>query len=325
MGGLIFTWQDEWFKRTWNTMDYDNPDRRPFWSNAQTNEQQFGLLSFDRHKIKVDGDPSEWEKPSLYEKETGPLKAMFVDHDERYLYLREDLDEKKEGSPVLLLDILPEQGNLSIEGKDNISFENGIDFLIDLNEEESRMKVDAYYDFYTYQYGHQLELLEPKPPVPTKNSGEFNPIRLALNKAYYIPDQDKTIPFSFYVTGKLKKGDGNPTSKEYDSLVDYSVSDSGVLELRIPWLLIQAKDPSQKEFIGNIYEDGITASKVIEELNIGVLYENSSGEIIDSFPEVAQNALGKLKAYTWENWNLPESEERLKQSYEIIQDLYYSY
>ncbi|MEA2120651.1 hypothetical protein, partial [Halovibrio sp. HP20-50] len=47
MGGLIFTWQDEWFKRTWNTMDFDNPNRRPYWSNAQTSEQQFGLLSFD--------------------------------------------------------------------------------------------------------------------------------------------------------------------------------------------------------------------------------------------------------------------------------------
>ena len=35
-------------------MDYDNPDRRPYWSNAQTGEQQFGLLSFDRHKVKVD-------------------------------------------------------------------------------------------------------------------------------------------------------------------------------------------------------------------------------------------------------------------------------
>ena len=46
-GGLVFSWHDEWFKRTWNTMDYDHPDRRPFWDNIQTNEQHFGLLSFD--------------------------------------------------------------------------------------------------------------------------------------------------------------------------------------------------------------------------------------------------------------------------------------
>ncbi len=45
-GAMIFTWQDEWFKELgiqW-TLIYH---RRPFWSNIQTNEQYFGLLTFD--------------------------------------------------------------------------------------------------------------------------------------------------------------------------------------------------------------------------------------------------------------------------------------
>lgn len=68
-GGMVFTWQDEWFKRTWNTMDFDNPDRRPFWSNAQTNEQQFGLLSFDPEShIKVDGEVEDWVGIAPYQK-----------------------------------------------------------------------------------------------------------------------------------------------------------------------------------------------------------------------------------------------------------------
>src|SRR5699024_8599816 len=44
---LIFSWQDEWFKRTWNTMHYVDLDNTPYWSDYQTNEQFFGLLTFD--------------------------------------------------------------------------------------------------------------------------------------------------------------------------------------------------------------------------------------------------------------------------------------
>jgi len=59
-GGLIFTWQDEWFKRSWNTMDYDVPERRPYWSNCQVSEQTYGLMSFEpgakRPVCLVDGD-----------------------------------------------------------------------------------------------------------------------------------------------------------------------------------------------------------------------------------------------------------------------------
>ncbi|VEF49512.1 glycosyl transferase family protein [Bacillus freudenreichii] len=324
LGGLIFTWQDEWFKRTWNTMDYDNPDRRPFWSNAQTNEEQFGLLSFDRHKIQVDGKVDEWEKEPLYQKDKGNMKALYVDHDERYLYIRLDYDQGRKGYPLFLLDVVPEQGNTFVEGKDNLQFTNGVDFIIDLNKKESRIKIDSYYDFYTYLYGHKLKLIETK-GSPAKNSGEFSMIKYALNKEYYLPDRDIIIPFSSYETGKLKEGNGNPASDEYDSLADYYVNDEGIIELRIPWLLIQSKDPSQKEFMGDIYKDGDAASAFIDQINIGALYFDEKGDIQDSFPSIEKLQLTELKGYTWENWNAPEFKERLKQSYSIVQDLFSKY
>jgi len=55
-------------------MEQDNPDRRPFWSNAQTNEQQFGLLSIDCNKIKIDGSRSDWEAEPPVQERNGQVE-----------------------------------------------------------------------------------------------------------------------------------------------------------------------------------------------------------------------------------------------------------
>jgi len=55
----------------------------------------------------------------------------------------------------------------------------------------------------------------------------------------------------------LREGNGNPESDKYDSLADFYINQDGHIELRIPWLLIQAKDPSQREMTGKLYKDGL--------------------------------------------------------------------
>ena len=88
-GSCVFTWQDEWFKRTWNTMHAVNLMRTPYWSDYQTNEQYFGLLSFDPGKEQsvcyVDGDISEWKEDDVvFAKEDLSLSLKY---DERFIYL----------------------------------------------------------------------------------------------------------------------------------------------------------------------------------------------------------------------------------------------
>lgn len=141
-----------------------------------------------------------------------------------------------------------------------------------------------------------------------------------------MPTENRTIPFQFYETGKLKEGNGDPSSENYDSLTDYHISEDGMIELRIPWLLLQAKDPSQKEFIGDVYKDGISASKVIDEISIGALYVSENGEVVESFPALEnEKELPEMKRYSWENWDLPQTKERLKTSYQIIKQLFSNY
>ncbi|WP_042478080.1 hypothetical protein [Bacillus ndiopicus] len=323
LGGLVFTWQDEWFKRTWNTMDYDDPNRRPFWSNAQTNEQQFGLLSFDRLKIKVDGNSEEWEGTSLYDSSTA---SMAVDYDERYLYIKLQGDVLKNGLPRILLDVVPEQGNRFATTVQDVAFANGVDFIVELNKKgDSRVVVDEYYDFYDYFYGHLLKMIPPHTATPIMNSGRFSPIHFVLNKELYLPQQKITTEFSYYETGKLMQGNANPESEDYNSLVDYAWTQDDVIELRLPWLLIQSKDPSQREFIGNIHRDGVEAAVKVDEIFIGAVFVDDEGRVVDSLPEVQQGELGPLSSYTWETWQMPKWDERLKQSYFILQKLFANY
>lgn len=317
LGGLVFTWQDEWFKRTWNTMDYDNSNRRPFWSNAQTNEQQFGLLAFDRHKVKVDGKDDWKSGTELFEGEGGALKSLAVDHDERYLYIKTAFnDNAKEwlGKDTLNLYFsIREDGGISFTPSPGKTAE--ADFRLAINSQESaRLLVAGDYDIFYYDYAIKQKLIAPSTKDITQ---EFHPIRLTLSEELTRPDTGEVIPFSSYETGILQYGIANPEMAQYDSLNDWFYSeDTGILEIRIPWMLLNAKDPSNKEFVGDLQKDGVAASMAIDGIGISAVLVDNENTIIDSTDS------GKQPFYTWENWTLPESEERLKQSYYILQDYF---
>ncbi|MBE4908936.1 hypothetical protein IMZ08_12780 [Bacillus luteolus] len=335
-GGIVFTWQDEWFKRTWNTMDYDNEDRRPYWSNAQTNEQQFGLLSFDptssfNNMLKVDGDPSDWSDNGIEPVITsnGKVTNVYVSSDERYLYLRLDLNEKlDEMKTYILFDTIQNQGQASIPGLANLKTE-GIDFVLELKgEEHSRLLVDSYYDTFYYHYGNAIPVNERTESVTVKNNGVFHPIRLALNKEVTIrteTGENKTLPFDYYETGKLAYGNGNPISGNYNSLTDASLNQSqNIVEIRLPWQLLNFKDPSLNEVMGDIWsEGGLENSEIIEKIKIGVVVDNGT---IETVPKANGSSFDPsiFYGYTLPVWEEPTYHERLKQSYYMMQDLYKS-
>ncbi|MFJ8264139.1 hypothetical protein ACIQ4I_19700 [Rummeliibacillus sp. NPDC094406] len=319
LGGLAFTWQDEWFKRTWNTMDYDDPNRRPYWSNAQTNEQQFGLLSFDRLKIKVDGKYDDWsEAKELYKGGEGELQSLMVDHDECYLYYKIKMNDLKQGYPVLLLDTLQGKGNTSIKQMPMVHTKNGLDFIVPIkSKNDAHVLVDRQYDLFAALYrGYRAGF----DYYSKGNTGLFSPVRYVLNDSFTIPTTKKVIPFSYYETGKLKEGNGNPASKDYNSLADFNINEKeNTIELRIPWLLLNFKDPSTKEIMGNISELNFSASEKVNGIQVGVAYVNKQGELLDSFPKAEKKTIPAFKQYSWDNWDLPTSTYRLKESYYILQ------
>ncbi len=88
-GCCVFSWQDEWSRRTPNTMYTVNLKRNPYWSDYQTNGQYFGLLTFDPGEetsiCYVDGDISEWKESDIVcSDDSGSLS---VKYDEKFIYI----------------------------------------------------------------------------------------------------------------------------------------------------------------------------------------------------------------------------------------------
>ncbi|MFJ8236156.1 hypothetical protein ACIQ34_10460 [Ureibacillus sp. NPDC094379] len=331
-GGLVFSWHDEWFKRTWNTMDYDNPDRRPFWDNIQTNEQHFGLLSFEpdteETQLQIDGNKSDWEarneEPIQTINDHQLIKNVYMSSDARGLYIRMDYDQKQwnedEVHLSVLLDTINNQGQSVIPDISEVQ-EEGIDFLVQLQgKDHSKVLIDSYYDTFYYDYGHILKMIPSLSYANKKNNGVYHPIQLTLNKKMSIDKVEGTIsvPFSSYETGKLHYGNGNPTAEDYNSLSDFYMKD-GIIELRLPWLLLNVKDPSRKEIIGDIWsKDGINSSETIDGISAKIIVSNSQKEVVQSVPQ----STGSWMNYSWDNWDEPLYHERLKKSYDIMQDAF---
>ena len=322
-GGMIFTWQDEWSKRSWNTMDYDIPERRAFWSNPQVSEQCYGILAFDPGKRKpashTDGDISEWNLVKHLTQKNG--LTLHVMSDVKYVYFMIQDDEGNTGKNKYTIAVsgLKDQGNLSFN-KENLKFQNpaGECIIID-GKDNSRILVDAYYDVFYRQYSllGYLGIIERNKLFERNNSGIFNPVNLVLRRALDFPLTRKHLAPSFYETGKLTHGNSNPEAEDYNSLADFFISPgSRSIELRIPWQLLNVADPSTKTVIGNLY----TSEKF--SLN-PVKIEGFTFELI----RINENGItsGGSGFYSWKPWETVQYHERLKKSYDIIRGEYAKY
>ena len=313
-GGLIFSWQDEWFKRTWNNELFDDDERGPYWANKQTCEQFFGILSFEPGKESVcliDGDASEWKEENVVlNNEYGTLS---IKSDEVYLYFmiktNKGFDFAK-NTILIPVDTISNQGNNKMNGS-SVSFSDYADFVLQINgKDNTRMLCDAYYDVFYYLYGSQYKMTPLNSEYEKKNSGIFNKMNMCLGYEMEIPSTKQKIPFESYETGKLVYGISNPDSKEYNSLADFCEKD-GVIELRIPWQLFNFTDPSNGKIMDDFYsQQGIT-STVFNGFKIGYAVLNTSN---------SPQSIKMEGSYNYTPWGTnPTYHERLKKSYYILQ------
>ena len=316
-GGCVFTWQDEWFKRTWNTMHAVDLTKTPYWSDYQTNEQYFGLLTFDPGEEEsvcyVDGDISEWTGDDIVEEDGD--SSVSLKYDEKFIYIlvkKDELDAENE-KIYLPIDTTPKSGSTYCEGED-VSFERAADFLIVLDgKEKSRVLVQERYEVLRamfYQETHQMDAyMDP----PHEDSPVFNRIDLMLQTATPLISGDLQANAETYETGILRYGNANPESEDFDSLADFMYAEDAV-EIRIPWQLLNFSNPSEMKIHDDYYENYGVEYIDIDELYIGAGFagdgERMKGRI-------------RMKPFELKGWGKDVTyHERLKESYYVMQDLW---
>lgn len=303
-GGLIFAWQDEWFKRTWNTMDYNDIERRSFWCDVQTCEQHFGLMEFVSIENKptpvIDGQRDEWAEEQLI-LDNGAGSKVYAKMDSTYLYLMVDsrgADYNIDGN-LIYFDVAPDYGGEIYQGK---PLSRAADYVLEINgKDESRIRVHEHSDIYHFLY----ETYDPYVTEIFKKSEDgFGPFYLMLDRQLWLPLTETLIPVQRIETGLLRFGTTNRERNDFDSLADFCYN-GDVFEVRIPWQLVGFRDPSRKVIHNNFFDTGALDGVPIDEIYIGLVT-----------PEGDQGSA----SFTWNNWEYAETEERLRDSYYIIQD-----
>lgn len=312
-GSIIFMWQDEWSKKTWNTLNSVNLQKIPYWSDYQTNEQSFGLLSFDPGTEKsvcyVDGDVSEWNGEDLVSGNDNLNISM--KYDEKFIYFKINKKDYKETDTLYIpIDTIQKTGSDYCSNYD-IKFENNADFVIVIDgKENSRVVVQERYEILRAMSSYEVYGVDAYVNPPSKMTSNFKRINLLLKTAKRSETEDNMVKPETYETGKLTYGNANPEAEDFNSLADFCINGDNI-EIKIPWQLLNFSNPSEMMIHDDYYENYGVEEIQIDKMYVGIGTNENKNERI-GMNEFALTGWGKNVTY----------HERLKESYYMIKEVW---
>jgi tetratricopeptide (TPR) repeat protein len=305
-GGLVFEWQDEWYRSNWMTAPFQIPDdRQNLWLNVLNPQENFGVWTYVPSKSSLfSPDSSSWRqvKP-LYEKTGGPpaaagndgadaartLRSLSVSSDEAFVYLRLNVDtlpRGRDGAPQLdrvnyLVGISTRPGYFGSRilpaFVPYVRAPEGVNFLLHVaGVDNTRLLVASNYNPYGFL---PVEGIVGRPYLglrrPWKTALEdwspFEEIQVGVNRTRFSRDGTQ-FPPQHYSRSQLRYGPLDPNSPQYDSLATWSADyPTNCLIFRIPWGLLFVTDPSSRQVYGGTLVNGQTVPVGTEGLSFFAL------------------------------------------------------
>ena len=346
-GGIIFAWIDEWFKKNWIVIDYERPrENTRQWHNAMDAEQNYGILGMyagiGSSTPRLGGMAARWRAlPLLTENAkaaAGQPNRIRVGSDESYVYVAVEfagLAGKpfpwKERSLLLALDSYRTglgQLRLSAGG---VQSEVGFEFAAAFRDTtDAELRILPGYSPYVGgeaivegdDYGQFAR--RPITTVPRRD-GRFDSMFVITNRARFARD-GRFIPATGYNRGRLR----------YGTAVQSSLSDwwwdaaAGMLQLRLPWGLINVSDPSTRTLLYERTAGDEIGTTTSDGMRFGVLLLDhpasaaTTATVIGALPTAAGGRWRRAQFpdWNWPAWTEPQYHARLKPVYDSLKALW---
>ncbi|MBI9037338.1 MAG: polysaccharide deacetylase family protein [Bacteroidales bacterium] len=308
-GAIYFEWIDEWFKHNWLVMDFEQPyDNRKLWHNMENPEQNFGIYAYESRNKTIDGKIDDWNNIKIKKNKT-QIKA---DADPAYFYLTTHIPnfDFDNNNIYIAIDTYDEE-----KGDHRLPFyekeiDKGIEFLMEFrSKDDAKILVDDQYSIFTDIYNDYIPVYASK---ENDNAKFIDQVLLANRKRESL--FGKNTDSVLHNRSKLHHGN---SSNSTTSNADWFWNDSSdVLELRLTWHLLNVSDPSGRYVLDDKQGTPDIEYTKTEGFNIYLFVSNKNDKIINNL------SITEPYFYSWETWDQPEYQARLKEVYFSLKDYF---
>ena len=336
-GGGLFSLIDEWFKKNWAVIEFEYPpDRKRLWLNPLDAEENYGVVAMRAGRkgagITIDGDTSDWRgSAALYSGAVSAgsaplqLKSLRVAYDEAYVYLRLDvgrIDWPHAHYQIGIDTYRPDLGDTRLPNTGS-RVPVGLEFVVDLaGPSSSQVLVDHPYNLYkpvTIPGSNPLavQYLYNAPFRTVGNdAGKWDSLVVVTNRRR-ISRAGKIFPPIGYNRNRLLYA-----RQSDNSLADWFADTAhGVIEVRLPWGMLQVVDPSSKSVLfGNTVTHKVAATTTDGFRFVVESYDPATHLSGGTLPQSLKSARPTdLPMWTWPTWEEPQWHAEVKPLFAAMQ------
>jgi hypothetical protein len=205
--------------------------------------------------------------------------------------------------------------------------EIGFEFLIHLEQpKRAAMRVTPDYNRYETRLdrasGDDFGRFSRRPVITqTRRDGRFDSLFVITNRARFGRDGE-FYPAGGYDRGRLVYG-----TEKSSTLADWYLDErAGLLQLRIPWDLLNVTDPSTRTLLFDRRTSGDFGTVTAGDFRVGVVVyrKGAAPRVVGALPDLKQGvwpARG-FSPWRWSGWTKPRYHSRLKPVYDSLRLLW---